>query len=328
MRLVNAAAMQPAHIRMPESYSPWHEGYLRNTDAILYDYVAPQLAVTERLLDQAGAEGCDIVSTCEDVSVLSDFAMDITDGNVFSAIVKRAEPMIETALSAAARKHRMYVVGCYLKNDCGAIYNTAVIFNREGVITGEYKKTHLPANEAWQCTPGDCLDVFELDFGRIGICICYDMMFPETVRVLALKGAEIIIHPTFGYGWYDSIGEATLRTRANDNGVYIVTAKDFRENGAGKSSVIDYWGHVLADAGFRRNVIVTASIDLDLPKEQPDGYINSAMSGIANVTVRMKQERRPELYHMISEPSDRLLYPDPAEKERILSGIRNGTYRW
>lgn len=115
-------------------------------------------------------------------------------------------------------------------------------------------RVHAPS-DVWQISEGERIDIFELDFGKIGICICYDMVFPEVINIQALQGAEIIFHPTLGYGWYDENGEATLKTRANDNSVYIVSSKNYMLNRAGKSSVIDYWGHVVADAGFNKNCI-------------------------------------------------------------------------
>ena len=174
----------------------------------------------------------------------------------------------------------------------------------------------------------------ELDFGKIAICICYDMMFPESVQIPALKGAEIIFHPTFGYGWYDSIGEATLRTRANDNGIYIVTSKSYVYNGAGKSSIIDPWGQVLADAGFAKDAIVSGTIDLDSKKSHPDWYFNSYMSGTSDVRERMRKERRTELYmneyNAIKEKliAEKFKVPNTEEKQKILEAIRKGECHW
>jgi predicted amidohydrolase len=172
------------------------------------------------------------------------------------------------------------------------------------------------------------LGSFETDFGRIGICICYDMMFSECAEALALSGAEIIFHPTAGYGWYDGIGEATLRTRANDNSVYIVTAKNWVHNGAGKSSVIDYWGYVLSDAGFHRNAIVTCEIDLDEKKTQPDWYYPVQTSGVADVRERSRGERRPELYGALLEVHPGLEKPDAEKQAEIIKKMKSGECRW
>ncbi len=154
-------------------------------------------------------------------------------------------------------------------------------------------------------------------------------MFPEFVRVQALKGAEIIFHPTFGYSWYDSVGEATLRTRANDNGVYIVTSKDYVYNAAGKSSIIDYWGQVLCDAGFKENEVLVTEIDLDKKKVQPEWYFNTRITGMSEVTARLSRERRPELYNAIVEPGrEKLRLPDHDGKLQIFREIKSGECHW
>jgi predicted amidohydrolase len=154
------------------------------------------------------------------------------------------------------------------------------------------------------------------------------MMFPEAAAVLARKGAEIILHPTAGYGWYDAIGEATLRTRANDNSLYILTAKNYAYNCAGKSSVIDPWGHVLADAGFRRNAVITREIDLDEGKTQPEWFYPSQMSGFSDVRERNRFERRPSLYGALVEPADRFRVPDEARRTVLRERIKKGECRW
>lgn len=329
MRKVKVGAVQPRLIEIPERYFYLSENYRNDAAEIIEHYMKQQLAVTANLLEKAAAEGCDIVTTSEDASGLSNYSIDITEKNIFTELVELAEPIMENALSGIAKKYSMYIVGCYTKRRDGKNYNTASIFDRQGRIVGEYRKTHLPANEKWQFTPGDALDVFDLDFGRVGICICYDMMFPEVVQVQALKGAEIVFYPTFGCNWYDSIGEATLRTRANDNGVYIVTSKNYVYNSAGKSSIIDYWGQVLCDAGFNENEIVVKEIDLDSKRRQPDWYFNTQITGIDEVSVRLLQERRPELYTVITEPSrEKLKIPDDSEKLEIYARIKAGDCHW
>jgi predicted amidohydrolase len=329
MRNVKVAAIQPGYLPTSDAYDCLGEHYVRNVDEIIEHYVKKQLEITLGLVEQAGRQGCGIVTTCEDACATSGFGMDMSEGNIFAALLKRSAELVEEGLSKLARKYSMYVVGCYNKRVGGGNYNTATVFDRQGYICGEYRKTHLPAYEKWQVTEGDALNVIETDFGKIGVCICYDMMFPECVQVEALSGAEIIFHPTAGYGWYDSIGEATLRTRANDNSVYIVTSKNWVNNAAGKSSIIDYWGQVLCDAGFYRDVIVTHEIDLDVPKAQPDWYYPTWTSGIPNMRERNLRERRPELYTSISQNThERLGVPDEDTRQKIIQAIKAGRCRW
>lgn len=269
VRKVKIGAIQPRYLSIPESYIYYSDDYKNKPEEIIREYVMRQLDVTIKLLDRAGRQGCDIVTTSEDIAGLGEYLVDISDNNIFPELVLLSQSLIENKLSCVAKNHSMYIIGCYFKQIDRDIYNVATIFDRSGNIYGEYRKTHIPPNERWQCEEGDSIDVFELDFGKVGIAICYDIMFQEQMNVLALNGAEIVFHPTLGYGWYDDIGEATLRTRANDNSVYIVTAKNYQYNRSGKSSIIDPWGHVLVDAGFYKDVYICKEIDLDLRKVQP-----------------------------------------------------------
>lgn len=329
MRKIKVAAIQPRYIGVPEKYNYLVNDCYKSPNEISEEYVSRHSQITFDLLEMAGKQGCDIVVTSENLTGTVFFSNDASDKNIYPELLRVSCPIVEARLSELARKYSMYIVACYNKfidNNC---YNAAVIFDRSGHICGTYKKTHLPADEKWQNTEGDSIDVFDLDFGKIGICTCYDMMFPEFVEVQSLMGAEIIFHPTAGYGWYDSIGEATLRTRANDNSVYIVTAKNYLFNSAGKSSVIDFWGQVLADAGFYENVIVCSEIDLDFKKTQPEWYNPTVMSGTADVHARKLLERRPELYGKISAIlHEKLQIPDDSRKKEIIEAIKNGSCRW
>jgi len=329
MRKVKLAAIQPRYIPLPGKFNPYSKHYQNDPDRIIEEYIKPQIEVTLKLLKEAGESGCDIVTTGEDLAGVAPYYMDISEKNILGDLVEKSQVLVEKELSDLARQYSMYIIGCYAKKSDGRLYNTASIFDRSGQIIGDYKKTHLPPDEKWQLTEGSSIDVFRLDFGTVGICICYDMMFPEVVRVLSLKGAEVIFHPTAGYGWYDAIGEATLRTRANDNSVYIVTAKNYVFNHAGRSSVIDHWGHIMVDAGFRENVVVMKEVDLDEKKLQPSWYNPTQVSGIPEVNIRHRKERRPELYTEITKPNeDPFVGLTEKEKFEVLKRIISGECHW
>lgn len=329
MEKLKVAAIQPKYIPIPNQYVWYSKEYKNISEEIVKQYIEKQLEVTIKLLEKSGKVGCDIVTTCEDIAGLSEYIVNGTETNIFPELVKQSQSLVENRLSDIAEKYSMYVIGCYYRTINDRIYNVASIFDRKGIICGEYRKTHLPANEKWQCQEGETIHVFELDFGTIGICICYDMMFPEVIQVQALKGAKIIFHPTLGYGWYDSIGEATLRTRANDNSVYIVTSKNHIYNGAGKSSIIDFWGQVAADAGFYENVIVYKEIDLNFKKNQPQWHYATQTSGMDEVNIRKLHERRPELYSLIAcRQHQQLTLPDNKARMQILKNIKEGKCHW
>lgn len=142
-------------------------------------------------------------------------------------------------LAAKAAEHKVYiVVGMYeYEEESGLYYNSAVLIDRKGKIVGKYRKTHLPpcGGEEDNFTPGTSYPVFETDFGKIGILICYDIEFPEVARILALRGAEIIFFPNWGSG------DIQTRARAIENGVYIVSSSyDY------KSGIINPLGDIIA----------------------------------------------------------------------------------
>lgn len=327
MRKVTLAAVQGAGIIPHKYHDCLAEDFSYNPAEVANDHCLPHLEHQLKLLESCAGEGIVLALSNEDICNVSNFLL-TEDKAFYSELVKISCQMAEDRLSALAVKAKMYIAACYGKHIEGKNYNLVSIFAPNGQIAGEYRKTHIPPNEMWHFADGESLNVIELDFAKVGVSICYDMMFPEAVSVPALAGAEIILHPTAGYGWYDSIGEATLRTRANDNSVYILTAKNYVTNGAGKSSVTDYWGHVLADAGFYRDVTVSETIDLDVPKTQSEWFYQSQMSGYAEIRKRYVRERRPELYDLLTTKAARLPVPDKAKREILRDRIKNGECRW
>lgn len=155
------------------------------------------------------------------------------------------------AWAAAARRHRIFVVGGYAELDGDAIYNAAIALGPDGGVIGHYRKLHLFGAEHHLFTPGDLgLPVFDLGALRVGLLICYDLRFPEAARILALQGAEMVLVPTAWVGGFDLPGsrggrfigqiEAAL-VHANLNQTYIVCA-DF----AGRQRDLDLLGQSLA----------------------------------------------------------------------------------
>jgi N-carbamoylputrescine amidase len=327
MRKIKIGALQPGGLPFPSRFDYLSEDFCADTDEIIQSYTLPLLGNTLRLLESCADEGCDLALTSEAICGMGWYI--IGDGDFFTALLKKSAPEVEARIADAAKKRGMYIAACYFKRIKDKNYNVTSIFNPNGEIAGEYRKTHLPPCETWQITPGEELNIIDLPFAKVGVAICYDMMFPECVSALALSGAELILHPTAGYGWYDAIGEATLRTRANDHAVPIVTAKNYSFNGAGHSSIIDHWGLVLADAGFYENVIVTHTLDLDKPKTQPAWYNPSWMSGQPNVKLRHLAERRTGLYGSLTVPPSRpFTPPDEGARNKIREAIKKGECKW
>jgi predicted amidohydrolase len=145
------------------------------------------------LMEEAAAAGADLV-------VLPELC---NTGYVFQSRAEArrlAEPVPDgptvTAWAAAAARLNLHIVAGITERDGDALYNAAVILGPQGLV-GLYRKVHLWAEEALYFTPGDLgFPVFDTPLGRIGCHICYDCWFPESFRLAALQGAEILCVPT------------------------------------------------------------------------------------------------------------------------------------
>ena len=197
------------------------------------------------LVDEAGKQKADIICLPEAITLVG------TNHNYISAA--ESIPGSSTRfLGEAAKKHNMYIVAGLLEKEGDVVYNTAVLINRQGELAGKYRKVSLPREEIeGGITPGKELPVFDTDFGRIGIMICWDVQFPEVARSLAMKGAEVILLPIWG-------GDLTLtKARAIENQVYLVSCTYDM-----KSGVFDLKGNIIGEATMTQPVVVS-EVDLN-----------------------------------------------------------------
>ena len=154
-------------------------------------------------------------------------------------------------LGGCAAKANAYVVAGIYERDGQTVYNTSVLMSRDGKVAGKYRKVCLPREEIdGGITPGTEYPVFDTDFGRIGMMICWDVSYPEVARELAARGAEMILMPIWG-------GNETLaKARAIENQVYVVASGyDFR------TAIYDRAGEPIARSPDKSGVIYA---DLDL----------------------------------------------------------------
>jgi predicted amidohydrolase len=229
---------------------------------------AESVAEFAELVEKAAAEHPDIICLPEGITVV---------GNPQSYIeVSEAVPGLTTKLLGdLARKHRCYIVAGIYERVGKIVYNTAVLIDRKGNLAGTYRKTHLPREE-WEAglTPGGEYPVFDTDFGRVGLMICWDVQFPEPARAMALQGAELILLPIWGGN------EILARARAIENHVFLVSSTyDMR------SFIVDPAGAILAEATADDPVAV-AEIDLDRQIFQP---------WLGDMKYRTWKERRPDI---------------------------------
>jgi len=141
----------------------------------------------------------------------------------------------------------------------GLYHNTAVVFDN-GAVAGKYRKMHIPDDpgfyEKFYFTPGDLgFEPIDTSVGRLGVLVCWDQWFPEAARVMALKGAELLIYPT-AIGWFDSDSEdekqrqldawvTIQRAHAIANGVPVISANrcGFEADSSGVIDGIRFWGN-------------------------------------------------------------------------------------
>lgn len=206
-------------------------------------------------IDAAGKLGLDIVCLGETITIVG-------TGSTVKDCAELMPGPATRQLAEAARMNRIWVVAGLTEQVGDVIYNTAVLLDRGGRIAGKYRKVHLPREE-WTngVRPGGEYPVFDTDFGKVAIQICYDWFFPEPAEIFALKGAQIIFAPTWGNTLPDEggrvNGESTFRVRARDNGVYMVPSVY-----SGNSLVIDPMGRILASSRGKEGVF-WAEIDLN-----------------------------------------------------------------
>ena len=200
-------------------------------------------------------------------------------------------------LAAKAKKFGINVITTLPERDGKLFHNTAVWIDRTGRIAGKYRKVHLTISEMEAgLTPGSEYPVFDTDFGRIGIVTCWDNWFPEPMRILRLRGAEIVFMPLAGDG--DSAHwNAVWPARAIDNGVYLVTSSTVGDT---ESRIINPKGEIIAEA---KDKFSHAIAEIDLNREWRLRYL-SVGNGTGEARSLYMRERRPETYGPLMKDSE------------------------
>jgi len=219
-------------------------------------------------------------------------------------------------LSKLSKQYNMYTATNYRERDGDKCYNTTVLIGRDGKIIGKYRKIHMPASEHWHTTTGSDYPVFDTDIGRIGFSICHDIAFPEHCRIMAINGADIILHSTGGWGFVHSdgaLGLAQLQVRAAENCVYLANAYSFNALRPGSSScIISNRGDLLAENQSQTVdglAIADITTDYDLLDEN---VMWNFFAGTPSERMRIMHERMPDTYSALSEqapPLVRDVYP-------------------
>jgi predicted amidohydrolase len=184
-----------------------------------------------------------------DIVCLGEEILDEGNSGTYLAMAEPIPGPSTARLGASASRYGIYIVAGLIERDGHAIYNTSVLIDRHGNVAGKYRKVYLPREEIeGGLTPGSSCPVFDTDFGKIGIMVCWDAEYTDAARALAVQGAEVILVPAAG-------GYMTLlRARALENHLYVVSSGFDVE-----SAIIDPTGEVLfatSDSGVGKVIAV------------------------------------------------------------------------
>lgn len=233
------------------------------------------LSVAADFIGEAAKKGAKLIALPETMAYLG------RDYAAFSEAVPGGKT--ETYLSRLAKKYGVYIVGGSLyernENDLVRPYNTTFLLGPDGAFLGKYSKLHpfdvvldsgVTSRESSHVAPGHDIVTVKTDgVGTLGLGICYDLRFGELFRLMALRGAQILVLPAnFTEATGRAHWEVLVRARAIENECYVIApnqvGKKPRFTAYGHSLLVDPRGKVLAEAGGTETGVIYAPIDLDL----------------------------------------------------------------
>jgi predicted amidohydrolase len=195
-------------------------------------------------------------------------------------------------LESKCRSLNMHIVSGLNERDGDVLYNSAVLIGPNGYI-GTYRKLHLFLNEKDFFQPGNAgLPVFDIGPCALGMLVCFDWIFPEVWRILALKGADIICHPSNLV--LPGFAQRAIPIHALFNRVYVVTANRIGTEQeltfTGVSTIANPMGDVLAQASRAKEELIVREIDIALARDKMMTPRN-----------HMLNDRRPQEYTLLTE---------------------------
>jgi len=195
-------------------------------------------------------------------------------------------------LLSKCEQFNLYIVSGFNERDNRDLYNSAILVGPKGYI-GKYRKLHLFMNEKDYFKPGNIgLPVFDIGMCTIGMLVCFDWIFPEVWRILALKGAEIICHPSNLV--LPGLAQKAVPIHALTNRIYTITANRIGSEGdlsfSGLSTIANPHGDILFQASQTEEEAVIKDIDIKLARDKIITKKNDLFS-----------DRRPEEYSLLTE---------------------------
>jgi N-carbamoylputrescine amidase len=221
---------------------------------------AVNVAKSVAAIQQAAKAGAKLVVLSELHTSL--YFCQVEDPQLCSLAEPIPGPLTDT-FAKAARENGVVLVGSFFEHRAAGLYhNTAVVFEADGSIAGQYRKMHIPDDpsyyEKFYFTPGDLgFHAIQTSVGKLGVLVCWDQWYPEAARLMALDGAQLLIYPT-AIGWEpgDAPSEkqrqldawvTSQRAHAIANGLPVLSVNriGFEASSSGRGG-IQFWGHSFA----------------------------------------------------------------------------------
>lgn len=229
----------------------------------------------QRHIRQAAAEGAELVVLQELHNGL--YFCQTEDTNLFDQAEPIPGPSTELFGVLAKELGIVLVLSLFERRAPGLYHNTAVVIEKDGSIAGKYRKMHIPDDPAYYekfyFTPGDLgFEPIDTSVGRLGVLVCWDQWYPEAARLMAMRGAEMLIYPT-AIGWESSDTEeekarqlgawvTVQRGHAVANGLPVISVNrtGHEPDPSGQTNGIRFWGNSFV-AGPQGELITTLPND-------------------------------------------------------------------
>lgn len=236
---------------------------------------AANIEKLQRNIRQAAAEGAELVVLQELHNGL--YFCQTEDTNLFDQAEPIPGPSTELFGALAKELGIVLVLSLFERRAPGLYHNTAVVLERDGSIAGKYRKMHIPDDPAYYekfyFTPGDLgFEPIDTSVGRLGVLVCWDQWYPEAARLMAMRGAEMLIYPT-AIGWESSdtaeekarqLGAwvTVQRGHAVANGLPVISVNrtGHEPDPSGQTKGIQFWGNSFV-AGPQGELITTLPND-------------------------------------------------------------------
>jgi predicted amidohydrolase len=194
-------------------------------------------------------------------------------------------------LVALCQRYGLHIVSGFNERDGGHLFNSAILVGPQGLV-GRYRKLHLFMNEKDYFQPGDAgLPVFDIGPCKVGMLVCFDWVFPEVWRILALRGADVICHPSNLV--LPGLAQRVVPIHALTNRVYVVTCNRIGTEGeltfTGLSTIAAPKGEVLVQSPAAEEQVGLVEVGID---EARDKHITARNDLFA--------DRRPAEYALLS----------------------------